>query len=189
METSRCPQPKIPSPTSSATSKGEPKVSQVNEGMTNIQEIAAEKKEVSATQQVSEQVKIPRAAVVSEATHESMSVKEPVSQGSAKLVEEEVQQKLVPTDGGNVECLYNYAFFFDFLLRALSFYLLTLQERRRKRRKSVCLQMVNILFFFLVLPYIMLEHLVNQGNTLVFSQVITLNNLYLSCRFTMENPT
>jgi len=23
------------------------------------------------------------------------------------------------------------------------------------------------------------------GNTLVFSQVITLNNLYLSCRFTM----
>ncbi|AES99521.2 E3 ubiquitin ligase PQT3-like isoform X2 [Medicago truncatula] len=90
MESSRCPQPKIPSPTSSATSKGEP----------NIQEIAAEKKEVSATQQVSEQVKIPRAAVVSEATHESMNVKEPVSQGSAELVEEEVQEKLVPTDGG-----------------------------------------------------------------------------------------
>ncbi|AET00990.1 E3 ubiquitin ligase PQT3-like [Medicago truncatula] len=98
MESSRCPQPKIPSSTSSATSKGEPKVSQVNEGMTNIQEIAAEIKDVSATQQVSEQVKMPRAAVVSEATHESMSVKEPASQGSAKLVEEEVQQKLVPTD-------------------------------------------------------------------------------------------
>ncbi|XP_024640376.1 E3 ubiquitin ligase PQT3-like isoform X2 [Medicago truncatula] len=102
MLSSRCPQPKIPSPTSSATSKGEPKVSQVNEGMANIQEIVAERKEVSATQQVSEQVKIPRAAVVSEVTHESMSVKEPepASQGSAKLVEEEVQQKLVPTDGG-----------------------------------------------------------------------------------------
>jgi len=161
MESSRCPQPKIPSPTSSATSKGEPKVSQVNEGMTNIQEIAAERKDVSTAQQVSEQVMIPRAAVVSEVTHESMSVKEPASQGSAKLVEEEVQQKLVPTDGGNVECVYNCAFFVDFLLRALSFYL-TLQERRRKRRKSVCLQMVNLLFF-LVLPYIVLEHLVNQA--------------------------
>jgi hypothetical protein len=162
MQSSRCPQPKKPSPTSSATSKGEPKVSQVDEGMTYIQEIAAEKKEVSATQQVSEQVKIPRAAVVSEATHESVSVKEPASQGSAKLVEEEVQQKLVPTDGGNVKCVYNYAFFVVFLLRALSFYLLTLQGRRRKRRKSVCLQMVNLLFF-LVLLYIVLEHLVNQA--------------------------
>ena len=77
-----------------------------------------------------------------------MSVKEPASQGSAKLVEEEVQQKLVPTtDGGNVECVYNYAFFVDFLLRALSFNLLSLQKRRRKRRTSICLQMVNILFF------------------------------------------
>ncbi|GAU32803.1 hypothetical protein TSUD_152520 [Trifolium subterraneum] len=100
MESSRCPQPKIPSPTSSATSKGEPKVPIVNEGVTNIQEIADERKAVSATQQVIEQVKIPRAADVSEATHESMSVKEPASQGSAKLVEEEVQQKLVPTDAG-----------------------------------------------------------------------------------------
>ncbi|RYR66064.1 hypothetical protein Ahy_A03g012009 isoform C [Arachis hypogaea] len=35
---------------------------------------------------------------VSEATHESMSVKEPASQGSAQLVEEEVQQKMVPAE-------------------------------------------------------------------------------------------
>jgi hypothetical protein len=34
----------------------------------------------------------------------SMSVKEPVSQGSAPVVEEEVQQKLVPTEAGNVDC-------------------------------------------------------------------------------------
>jgi len=40
MQSSCCAQPKIPSPNSSATSKGEPKVSLVNEGMTNIQEIA-----------------------------------------------------------------------------------------------------------------------------------------------------
>ncbi|CAJ2639461.1 unnamed protein product [Trifolium pratense] len=100
MESSRCSQPKIPSPTSSAASKGEPKVSTVNEGVTNIQEIADERKAVSATQQVIEQVKIPRAADISEATHESMSAKEPASQGSAKLVDEEVQQKLVPTDAG-----------------------------------------------------------------------------------------
>ncbi|KAI5409766.1 E3 ubiquitin ligase PQT3-like isoform X2 [Lathyrus oleraceus] len=99
MESSRCQQPTIPSPTSSATSKGEPKALPVNEGITNIQEIADERKPVS-TQQVSEQVRIPRAADVSEATHESMSVKELASQGSAKLVEEEVQQKVVPTDAG-----------------------------------------------------------------------------------------
>jgi hypothetical protein len=186
MESSRCPQPKIPSPTSSATSKGEPKVSQVNEGMTNIQEIAAEKKEVSATQQVSEQVQIARAAVVSEATHESMSVKEPTSQGSAKLVEEEVQQKLVPTDGGNVECVYNYAFFVDFLLRAFVILFINFAGKKKKKKK-VCMPANGkySVFFVLVLPYIMLEHLVNQGNTLVFSQVITLNSLYLSCRFTM----
>jgi E3 ubiquitin-protein ligase RBBP6 len=53
MESSCCPQPKIPSPTSSATSKGEPKVSLVNEGMTNIQEIVDGEKVVSATKQVS----------------------------------------------------------------------------------------------------------------------------------------
>ncbi|KAL5077772.1 hypothetical protein RYX36_016756 [Vicia faba] len=99
-ESSRCQQPMIPSPTSSATPKGEPKALPVNEGITNIQEIADDNKPVSATQQVSEQVKIPRAADASEATHESMSVKELASQGSAKLVEEEVQQKLVPTDAG-----------------------------------------------------------------------------------------
>lgn len=39
MESSCCRQLKIPH-TSSATSKGEPKVSLVNEGMTNVQEIA-----------------------------------------------------------------------------------------------------------------------------------------------------
>ncbi|KAK7330783.1 hypothetical protein VNO77_24983 [Canavalia gladiata] len=98
MESARCPQPKIPSPTSSAASKGELKVSPVNEETTNIQETAEDKKAVSAQQQTSEQVRNPRIADVSEATHESMSMKEPASQGSGQPVEEEVQQKLVPTE-------------------------------------------------------------------------------------------
>ncbi|XP_027192926.1 E3 ubiquitin ligase PQT3-like isoform X2 [Cicer arietinum] len=100
MESARCPQPKIPSPTSSAASKGELKISPVNDGTSNIQDAADERKAVSAPQQASEHVKMPRAGDVSEATHESMSVKEPAPQGSAPVVEEEVQQKLVPTEAG-----------------------------------------------------------------------------------------
>ncbi|XLS52267.1 hypothetical protein HN51_012944 [Arachis hypogaea] len=119
MESARCPQLKLPSPTSSAASKGEPKVSLVHEGMTNAPETLSapetvdDKKTVSAPAplQTSEQVK-PRMPDVSEATHESMSVKEPASQGSAQLVEEEVQQKMVPAEAGN---------------------------ERRKKRKKVCL--------------------------------------------------
>lgn len=105
MESARCPQLKLPSPTSSAASKGEPKVSHVHEGMTNVPETVDDKKTVSAPAplQTSEQVK-PRMPDVSEATHESMSVKEPASQGSAQLVEEEVQQKMVPAEAGNVDC-------------------------------------------------------------------------------------
>ncbi|KAL1326882.1 hypothetical protein HN51_037003 [Arachis hypogaea] len=101
MESARCPQLKLPSPTSSAASKGEPKVSLVHEGMTNVLETVDDKKTVSAPAplQTSEQVK-PRMPDVSEATHESMSVKEPASQGSAQLVEEEVQQKMVPAEAG-----------------------------------------------------------------------------------------
>ncbi|XP_027335778.1 E3 ubiquitin ligase PQT3-like isoform X2 [Abrus precatorius] len=100
MESARCPQSKIPSPTSSAASKGELKISPVNEGTTNIQETADNRKAVSAPQQTSEPVRNPRAADVSEATHESISVKEPISQGSGQLVEEEVQQKVVPAEAG-----------------------------------------------------------------------------------------
>lgn len=104
MESARCPQPKNPSPTSSAASKGELKISLVNDGTTNIQDTAGEIKAISAPQQTSEHLKIPRVNDVSEATHESMSVKEPVSQGSAQVVEEEVQQKLVSSEAGNVDC-------------------------------------------------------------------------------------
>ncbi|MCH97641.1 DWNN domain A CCHC-type zinc finger protein, partial [Trifolium medium] len=61
MESARYPQPKIPSPTSSAVSKGELKISPVNEGAANIQDTADEIKAVSAPQQAPEHVNIPRA--------------------------------------------------------------------------------------------------------------------------------
>lgn len=112
MESARCPQPRLPSPTSSAASKGELKITPVNEETSNIQDIADETKAVSAPQQTSEQVRIPRVADVSEATHESISVKEPASQGSAQQVEEEVQQKLVPTEAGNVGWCHVILLFF-----------------------------------------------------------------------------
>ncbi|KAI4327145.1 hypothetical protein L6164_019642 [Bauhinia variegata] len=100
MESARCPQPKIPSPTSSAASKGEQKVSLANDETTKIQETGDERKAVSAPQQSLEKVRATRAGDISEATHESVSVKEPASQGSAQLVEEEVQQKLAPNEAG-----------------------------------------------------------------------------------------
>lgn len=119
MESARCPPPKIPSPTSSAASKGELKILPINEGTSYIQDTADERKAVSAQQQTSEQVKFPRPADVSEATHESMSVKEPASQGSAQVIEEEVQQKLVPTEAGNVDCCYVIFFFVVVVMRVL----------------------------------------------------------------------
>ncbi|XP_019446075.1 PREDICTED: uncharacterized protein LOC109349647 isoform X1 [Lupinus angustifolius] len=100
MESARCPQPKIPSPTSSAASKGGLKILPVSEEKINIQETAVDRNTVSAPQQTSEQVRIIRAADVSEATHESMTVKVQASQGSARPVEEEVQQSSVPTEAG-----------------------------------------------------------------------------------------
>ncbi|KAI4315233.1 hypothetical protein L6164_028067 [Bauhinia variegata] len=100
MESARCPQPKIPSPTSSAASKGEQKVPLANDGTTKIPETGDDRKDVSAPQQTLEKVRATRAVDISEATHESVSVKEPASQGSAQLVEEEVQQKLAPNETG-----------------------------------------------------------------------------------------
>ncbi|CAK7356347.1 unnamed protein product [Dovyalis caffra] len=100
MESARCPPPKIPSPTQSAASKGEHKTSPGNEVSPNLNKEITEEKPVIASQQVPEKVRTAKAADVSEATHESMSVKEPASQGSAPLAEEEVQQKLAPGEAG-----------------------------------------------------------------------------------------
>lgn len=101
MESARCPQPKIPSPTMSAASKGEQNPAPCNEETPKVQETAVVTKPVIATQPPIEKVRTSKVADVSEATHESISVKEPASQGSAPLVEEEVQQKLGFGELGN----------------------------------------------------------------------------------------
>ncbi|EXC02116.1 E3 ubiquitin-protein ligase RBBP6 [Morus notabilis] len=100
MESARCPQPKIPSPTMSAASKGEQNPAPCNEETPKVQETAVVTKPVIATQPPIEKVRTSKVADVSEATHESISVKEPASQGSAPLVEEEVQQKLASGELG-----------------------------------------------------------------------------------------
>lgn len=101
MESARCPQPKAPSPTLSAASKGEQKP--FNEETPSIWKTVDEGKAAIAPQQTAERVRTAKAADISEATHESMSVKEPAaSQGSAPLAEEEVQQKVATSEAGNV---------------------------------------------------------------------------------------
>lgn len=108
MESARCPQPKIPSPTLSAASKGENKPLPLNEETLKTQETIDEVKPVLAPQQMLEKVRNTKVADVSEATHESMSVKEPASQGSAPLFEEEVQQRLASVEAGNVSVGFYY---------------------------------------------------------------------------------
>ena len=103
MESARCPQPKIPSPTLSAASMGEQKPIPVNEETPKIQDTADEGKAAIAPQQTAERARFAKVADMSEATHESMSVKEPAaSQGSAPLAEEEVQQRVAINEAGNV---------------------------------------------------------------------------------------
>ncbi|KAJ6701037.1 RETINOBLASTOMA-BINDING PROTEIN 6 [Salix koriyanagi] len=101
MGSARCPQPKVPSPAQSVASRGEHKLSPGNaESPILNKEITEEEKPIIASHLVPEKVRTAKAVDVSEATHESMSVKEPASQGSAPLAEEEVQQKLVPIEAG-----------------------------------------------------------------------------------------
>ncbi|KNA19128.1 hypothetical protein SOVF_064550 isoform B [Spinacia oleracea] len=99
MESARCPQPRIPSPTQSAASKGEQMLPPRIEGTSNLKESVDGFKSSNASQpqvqpHISEKGKITKVPDVSEATHESASAKEFASQGSALPVEEEVQQKV-----------------------------------------------------------------------------------------------
>ncbi|XP_057547577.1 E3 ubiquitin ligase PARAQUAT TOLERANCE 3-like [Amaranthus tricolor] len=105
MESARFPQPRIPSPTQSAASKGEQMLPPRTEGTSNLKGSVQDIKPSDASQpqvqsQTSEKVKINIVPDVSEATHESASVKEPAPQGSALPVEEEVQQRMVPGEAG-----------------------------------------------------------------------------------------
>ncbi|KAF5477513.1 hypothetical protein F2P56_004146 [Juglans regia] len=100
MESARCPQPKIPSPTLSAASKGEHKPLPINEENPHIRDNTDDGKAATAPQQIAERVRAAKTAM-SEATRESVSVKEPAaSQGSAPLAEEEVQQKVAISEAG-----------------------------------------------------------------------------------------
>ena len=102
MESARNPQPKIPSPTQFAASKEElkPSPSNVETPNPNMKEKVNEEKPIAVPQQLPDKPRIVRAPDVSEATLESMSVKEPASQGSAPLADEEVQQRLAPGEAG-----------------------------------------------------------------------------------------
>ncbi|XP_039016661.1 E3 ubiquitin ligase PQT3-like isoform X2 [Hibiscus syriacus] len=100
MESTRCPHPKILSPTTSAASKGEQKPVSAKEECPVVNEKAYEVKAAIPPQQALEKVKVVKPADASEATLESMSVKESASQGSALLAEEEVQQKAASGEAG-----------------------------------------------------------------------------------------
>ncbi|XP_058105960.1 E3 ubiquitin ligase PQT3-like isoform X2 [Magnolia sinica] len=101
MESARCPLPKAPSPTLSATAKEETMPDHREDHTHNIKETVNEgKAAVDVPQPSLERSRATKNVDVSEATLESMSVREPVSQGSAPLAEEEVQQNLPGSDPG-----------------------------------------------------------------------------------------
>ncbi|PWA54241.1 DWNN domain, a CCHC-type zinc finger [Artemisia annua] len=99
MESARCapPQPKIPSPSRSAASKGEQPPLQNGE-TTKMQPAPSEHEVAPVAQQAASGAKVTKAPDVSEATYESRSMMEPASQGSARPADDEVQQKQGPTE-------------------------------------------------------------------------------------------
>lgn len=93
MESARCARSKVPSPSLSGCAK-EANTAPSRLDMPNVKENITEKKPpVNQPQQSSEKNRSAKTGEPHEATHESMSTKEPLSQESAPLVEEEVQQK------------------------------------------------------------------------------------------------
>ncbi|PKI41548.1 hypothetical protein CRG98_038059 [Punica granatum] len=95
MESARGPQPKIPSPTLSSASKGnQQQLSTKIEENQDVNVAADEVKMSAAPQHMSDKGMNAKVPDVSEATRESMSVREVTSQGSAKVADEEVQQKV-----------------------------------------------------------------------------------------------
>lgn len=102
MESARGPQLKIPSPSLSSASKGEqrpPPPSKIEETL-NVSIAENEVKASSAPPKMSDKGRNVKVPDVSEATRESMSVREPASQGSALLADEEVQQKMASGEAG-----------------------------------------------------------------------------------------
>ncbi|XP_042516993.1 E3 ubiquitin ligase PARAQUAT TOLERANCE 3-like isoform X2 [Macadamia integrifolia] len=95
MESARPAQPKVPSPTFSATSKGEHVPPPSQDITPDLKDTMNEKKPtMSAPQPSVEKGRTAKTMDFSEATRESASMREATSQCSAPLPEEEVQQKL-----------------------------------------------------------------------------------------------
>ncbi|XP_058190910.1 E3 ubiquitin ligase PARAQUAT TOLERANCE 3-like isoform X1 [Rhododendron vialii] len=93
-------EPRVPSPSLSATSKGEQVPTAKSEEIFKVKESTDEGKAVSAPFKSSEKGKMGKVPDASEATHDSISVKEPASQGSAPLADEDVQQRPVSGEAG-----------------------------------------------------------------------------------------
>ncbi|GFS42266.1 DWNN domain, a CCHC-type zinc finger [Actinidia rufa] len=106
-------EPKVPSPTLSAASKGEQATAPQNEKMPMVKESADQGRTVSAPQKNLEKGRMGKVPDVSEATHDSMSVREPASQGSAPLADEEVQQRPVSSEAAKKKKKEETSFAFE----------------------------------------------------------------------------
>ncbi|KAH7833051.1 hypothetical protein Vadar_002693 [Vaccinium darrowii] len=93
-------EPRIPSPSLSATSKGEQVPPAKSDEIPKVKETTDEGKAVSAPHKSLEKGRMGKVPDASEATHDSVSVKEPASQGSAPLADEEVHQRPVSGEAG-----------------------------------------------------------------------------------------
>lgn len=106
MESARCPQPKMASPTQSAASKGEHVPPTSIKETPKPDETANEETSAGPSQpviqQTSDKLKTLKVPDISEATLESGSAREPAPQCNALQVEEEVQQKLAAAEGGSI---------------------------------------------------------------------------------------
>ncbi|CAH9114151.1 unnamed protein product [Cuscuta europaea] len=102
MESARTPYPRIPSPSQSVASRGDKMLlaPPLQKEETSKAQEAIKEAKVETVLKVLERGKTSKVVDVSEATHESISAKEPASQGSAPLVDEEVQQKQAALDAG-----------------------------------------------------------------------------------------
>lgn len=98
-------EPRVLSPSLSATSKGEQLPTVNFEEIFKVKESTDEGKAVSAPLKSSEKGRMGKVPDASEATHDSISVKEPASQGSAPLADEDVQQRPVSGEAGNASRL------------------------------------------------------------------------------------
>ena len=121
MDSAKSSRSKVSSPSLSGCAKEE-KTTPSRLYMPNVKENIYEKKPPIKQPQQSLEKNCSRKTVEPlEATHESMSTKEPLSQESSQLVEEEVQQKFLVVETGSYYlpcllgwffCIYGFVYFF-----------------------------------------------------------------------------